>query len=214
MTEHTSKDFEAELVTLRERLVTMGTRAARQVALAMQALADRNDDLARDVIKNDDQIDRDEIEIDELAVQILATRQPVASDLRLIVMTLKSVVDLERIGDLASGIARRVLELNRLPSRERTALAELASRVQSNMYAALDAFVRSDAEKARGVVAADAGIDRLNASAFATLIVHVASDPATITRILPLTSVCRCLERIGDHVKNFAEDVIWIGSQQ
>ncbi|HEX7838272.1 MAG TPA: phosphate signaling complex protein PhoU, partial [Kofleriaceae bacterium] len=180
MTAHTSKDFEQELRTLRERLATMGERSARQIALAMKALADRDDDLARDVIKNDVQIDRDENEVDELALQILATRQPVASDLRFITMSLKFVVDLERIGDLAGGIAKRALELNRLPSLEpRIDLGKLAALVQKNLQAALDAFVRKDAEAATGVITADAEIDKLNASLFAELIAHVATDPAT-----------------------------------
>ena len=211
MTAHTSKDFEQELRTLRERLATMGERAARQIALAMKALADKDDDLARDVIKNDTQIDRDENDIDELALQILATRQPVASDLRFITMSLKFVVDLERIGDLAGGIAKRALELNRLPSLEpRIDLSKLAALVQRNLQAALDAFVRKDADSATAVISADVEIDRLNASLFAELIAHVATDPATVTRVLPLTSVCRYLERVGDHVKNLAEEVVYM----
>ena len=211
MTAHTSKDFEQELRTLRERLATMGERAARQIALAMKALADKDDDLARDVIKNDTQIDRDENDVDELALQILATRQPVASDLRFITMALKFVVDLERIGDLAGGIAKRALELNRLPSLEpRIDLSKLATLVQKNLQAALDAFVRKDAESATAVITADHEIDKLNASLFAELIAHVATDPATVTRVLPLTSVCRYLERVGDHVKNLAEEVIYM----
>jgi phosphate transport system protein len=211
MTAHTSKDFEQELRTLRERLATMGERSARQISLAMKALADKDDDLARDVIKNDAQIDRDEIDIDELALQILATRQPVASDLRFITMALKFVVDLERIGDHAGGIAKRALELNRLPSLEpRVDLAKLASLVQKNLQAALDSFVGRDAERATAVITADAEIDKLNASLFAELIAHVATDPATVTRVLPLTSVCRYLERVGDHVKNLAEEVIYM----
>jgi phosphate transport system protein len=210
-TAHTSKDFEQELRTLRERLATMGERAARQLALAMKALADKDDDLARDVIKNDAQIDRDENEIDELALQILATRQPVASDLRFISMALKFVVDLERIGDLACGVAKRALELNRLPALEpRIDLTKLAALVQKNFQAALDSFVAKDAERATAVITADAEIDRLNASLFAELIAHVATDPATVTRVLPLTSVCRYLERVGDHVKNLAEDVVYM----
>lgn len=208
---HTSKDFEQELRTLRERLATMGERAARQVALAMRALADKDDELARDVVKNDAQIDRDENDIDELALQILATRQPVASDLRFISMSLKLVVDLERIGDLACGIAKRALELNRLPTLEpRVDLSQLAQLVQANLQAALDSFVRKDAERATAVITADVEIDRLNASLFAELIAHVATDPATVTRVLPLTSVCRYLERVGDHVKNLAEDVVYM----
>ncbi len=211
MTAHTSKDFEQELRTLRERLATMGERAARQIALAMKALADKDDELARDVIRNDAQIDRDENEVDELALQILATRQPVASDLRFITMSLKFVVDLERIGDLAGGIAKRALELNRLPSLEpRIDLSKLAALVQKNLQAALDAFVRKDADSATAVIAADAEIDKLNASLFAELIAHVATDPATVTRVLPLTSVCRYLERVGDHVKNLAEEVVYM----
>lgn len=211
MTAHTSKDFEQELRTLRERLATMGERAARQIALAMKALADKDDDLARDVIKNDAQIDRDENDVDELALQILATRQPVASDLRFITMALKFVVDLERIGDLAGGIAKRALELNRLPSLEpRIDLSKLATLVQKNLQAALDAFVRKDADSATAVITADAEIDKLNASLFAELIAHVATDPATVTRVLPLTSVCRYLERVGDHVKNLAEEVVYM----
>ena len=211
MTAHTSKDFEQELRTLRERLATMGERAARQIALAMKALADKDDELARDVIKNDAHIDRDEIEVDELALQILATRQPVASDLRFITMALKLVVDLERIGDHAGGIAKRALELNRLPALEpRVDLAKLATLVQNNLQAALDSFVRKDADRATAVITADVEIDKLNASLFAELIAHVAIDPATVTRVLPLTSVCRYLERIGDHVKNLAEDIVYM----
>jgi phosphate transport system protein len=211
MTAHTSKDFEQELRTLRERLATMGERAARQISLAMKALADKDDELARDVIKNDVQMDRDEVDVDELALQILATRQPVASDLRFITMALKLVVDLERMGDHACGIAKRALELNRLPALEpRVDLAKLATLVQNNLQAALDSFVRKDADRATAVITADAEIDKLNASLFAELIAHVAIDPATVTRVLPLTSVCRYLERIGDHVKNLAEDVVYM----
>jgi phosphate transport system protein len=211
VTAHTSKDFEQELRTLRERLATMGEKAAQQITLAMKALSDRDDEIARDVIKRDAEIDRDEIEVDELALQILATRQPVASDLRFLTMSLKFVVDLERIGDLATGIARRVLEINRLPALEpRVDLTRLADLVQKNLHRALDSFVKRDADQATLVITADAEIDKLNASLFAELLAHVATDPATVTRVLPLTSVCRYLERAGDHVKNLAEEVVYM----
>jgi phosphate transport system protein len=211
MTAHTSKEFSQELRTLRERLATMGTRAEEQIALAMKALTERDDDIARQVIKNDHIIDKDENDIDELALQILATRQPVASDLRFITMALKFVVDVERIGDLGTGIAKRALELNRLPPLDsRVDLARLATLAQKNLRAALDAFVRRDADAATAVITADVEIDKLNASLFAELIAHVATDPATVTRVLPLTSVCRYLERIGDHVKNLAEEVVYM----
>lgn len=208
---HTSKDFAQELRTLREKLATMGSRAEEQISLAMKALADRDDEIARQVIKNDVAIDRDENEIDELALQILATRQPVASDLRFITMSLKFVVDVERIGDLATGIAKRALELNRLPPLDsKVDLQRLASLAQKNLHAALDAFVKKDADAATAVISADTEIDKLNASLFAELIAHVATDPATVTRVLPLTSVCRYLERVGDHVKNLAEEVVYM----
>ncbi|HPH65752.1 MAG TPA: phosphate signaling complex protein PhoU [Kofleriaceae bacterium] len=215
MPTHTSKDFAQELRTLRDRLVTMGGRAEAQITLAMTALTERNDVMAKQVIERDAEIDRDESEIDELALQILATRQPVASDLRFITMSLKFVTDLERIGDLASGIAKRALELNPLPNLSPDVkLTNLSSLVQRNLRAALDAFVAKDANRATAVITADREIDRLNASLFAELIAHVATDPATVTRVLPLTSVCRYLERVGDHVKNLAEEIVYMVSAQ
>jgi phosphate transport system protein len=211
VTAHTSKDFEQELRTLRERLATMGEKAAQQIMLAMKSLTDRDDDLARDVIRRDAEIDRDENDIDELALQILATRQPVASDLRFLTMSLKFVIDLERIGDLATGIAKRALELNRFPALAlRVDLPRLAELVQKNLQRALDSFVKRDADQATAVITADAEIDKLHASMFAELLAHVAADPATVTRVLPLTSVCRYLERAGDHVKNLAEEVVYM----
>lgn len=177
----------------------------------MQALTERDNELAREVITADEAIDRDETEIDELAFQIMATRQPVASDLRLIIMSLKFVTDLERIGDLAAGIAKRALELSPMAALESQAgLERLATLVQKNLRAALDAFTAKDADRATAVIEADVEIDKLNAKLFAELIAFVATDAATVTRVLPLTSVCRYLERIGDHVKNLAEDVVYM----
>jgi len=199
------------LKVLRARLSAMAGRASTQIAMAMQALGDQNDDLARQVIANDAAIDNDENEIDRMAMHILATRHPVASDLRFVTMSLKFVVDVERIGDLAVGIAKRALELNRLPLLEaRGDLSKLAGMVQKNLYVAIDSFVRGDAEQAAAVIRADVEIDHLNATLFAQFMAHVAADPATVTRVLPLSSVCRYLERVGDHVKNLAEEVIFM----
>lgn len=211
MIEHTSKDFSLELKSLRDRLSTMAGRAAGQIAMAMRALADQSDDLAQQVIRADAAIDADENDIDRAAMQILATRHPVASDLRFVTMSLKFVIDVERIGDLAAGIAKRALELNRLPPLEaRGDLTNLATMVQRNLHLVIDSFVRGDPDQAAAVIRADVEIDRLNASLFAQLMAHVAADPATVTRVLPLSSVCRYLERIGDHVKNLAEEVIFM----
>jgi phosphate transport system protein len=212
---HTSKEFEAELRNLRERLCAMGGKCEQQITLAMQALSDRDDSLANSVIDGDHAIDRDESEIDELALQILATRQPVASDLRFLTMSLKFVTDLERIGDNAAGIAKRALELNHLPPLEGAPdLHSLAQMVQKNLRSALDSFVARDAERATSLIGADREVDKRNAKLFAELLAHVATDPASVTRVLPLTSVCRYLERIGDHVKNLAEEVVYMVKAQ
>jgi phosphate transport system protein len=211
MVTHTSKDYEQELRNVRERLCLMGGRCEQQIRRAMEALRDRDNELARSVVADDRDIDRDETEIDELAFQILATRQPVAGDLRLIMIALKFVTDLERIGDLAAGIAKRALELNPMPPLESQGeLDRLANLVQKNLRAALDAFTARDADRATAVIQADLEIDRLNASLFAELVAHVATDASTVTRVLPLSSVCRYLERIGDHVKNLAEDIVYM----
>src|SRR5262249_13558341 len=154
---------------------------------------------------------RDEQEIDELAFQILATRQPVANDLRFLTMSLKFVTDLERIGDLAVGIARRAIELHRLARfMPNLQLAALASPVATNLACALDSFVARDPELATRVIEADRQIDKLNASLFAELLAHVATRPETATQVQPLSSVCRYLERIGDHAKNLAEEVVYM----
>jgi phosphate transport system protein len=211
MAAHIDKEYDQELKNLGTRLVTMAGRASEQIALAMRALAERSDDLAREVVKADGVIDRDEIEIDEIAMTLLATRQPVATDLRFITMALKFVVDVERIGDLAAGIAKRALELNRLPPLDsRADPSKLAALVQKNLHLALDSFARKDADQAAEVIKSDQEVDRMNANLFAELLAHVAIDPGTVTRVLPLTSVFRYLERIGDHVKNLAESVIFL----
>jgi phosphate transport system protein len=208
---HTDKEFDEELRILREALYAMGVRCEQQIAAAMRSLTEQDDPAAHQVIKNDEVIDQDEIEIDELAFRILATRQPVASDLRFIVMGLKFVTDLERIGDLACSIAKRGLELSRLPPLGANVdLPRLAALVHDNLRAALDSFLTRNADRATQVIRADKEIDRLNAQLFAQLLAHVATDPSTVTRVLPLTSVCRSLERIGDHVKNLAEQVVYM----
>jgi len=213
MTELTDREFAHELKTLREKLSAMAERAAEQIALAMEALIAQDDDLARQVIESDQLIDNAENEIDRLAMHILMTRQPVASDLRFVTMALKFVVDVERIGDLAAGIAKRALELNRLTSLEwRGDLTRLATLVQRNLHLVIESFVSGNIDEAYAVIKSDEEIDRLNHSLHALLIAHVAADAATVTRVLPLTSVSRYLERIGDHVKNLAEEVIFMVS--
>jgi phosphate transport system protein len=213
MIEPTDREFAQELRTIREWMSAMARRASEQIALAIEALEKRDDGLAGRVIENDREIDRYENEIDKLAMQILLARHPVASDLRFVTMALKFVVDTERIGGLAKGIARRALELNRLtPLDWGGDLSRLATLVQRNLHLAMDSFVNGNSDEARAVIRADAEIDRANANFFAQLLALVATDPASVTHVLPLTSVSRYLERIGDHVKNIAAEVIFMVS--
>jgi phosphate transport system protein len=213
MIDPTDREFALQLRSLRERLSAMAERVSQQIALAMEALEVRDDELAQKVIDDDRIIDADENEIDELAMRILMVRSPVASDLRFVTMALKFVVDVERIGDLATGIAKRALELNPLPPLEWGGdLNRLATLVQRNLHLAIESFVSGNIDAAKMVIKADAEIDRLNASLFAQLIAHVAADPATVTRVIPLTSVSRYLERIGDHVQNLGEEVVFMVS--
>jgi phosphate transport system protein len=207
---HTSREFERELRTLRGRLLAMGGRAEQQIMRAIESLTRRDDQIAAQVIDDDVKIDQDEVEIDELAFLILARRQPVASDLRFVMLALKIVTDLERIGDLAVNIAKRERDLrgfDSAPANE--GLKALSERVLVALRQALDAFIGSDAEKAEEVIANDRDIDLLNTQLIADLIALGAAQPEDVARLLALSSVSRYLERIGDHVTNIAEMVIY-----
>ncbi|MBK8014822.1 MAG: phosphate signaling complex protein PhoU [Deltaproteobacteria bacterium] len=208
---HTNRGFEHELTTLRERILLMGGRAEEAINSALGSLEDRDVALAERVKAMDDYIDRDELEIDELAQTILATRQPVASDLRFITMSLKIVTDLERIGDLAANIAKRSIELVGMPPlTPGVNFGPLAKRVQQSLREALDSFVERNADKALAIIEADREIDAMNAALFSDLISRGSVDTATLRVLIPTTSIARSLERIGDHAKNLAEEVVYM----
>jgi phosphate transport system protein len=208
---HTSREFDRELRTLRDKLLAMGGRAEQQIARAVEAMVTRNDAIAAQVIADDETIDNDEIGIDELAFLILARRQPVASDLRFVMLALKVVTDLERIGDLAVNIAKRVRDLSRFPvSDAQGRIASLSQRVLAALQLALDAFVHADAERAERVIDGDKDIDALNTRVISEVISSADSDDQhVVARALALSSVSRYLERIGDHATNIAEMVIY-----
>jgi phosphate transport system protein len=209
---HTSREFDRELRSLRDKLLAMGGRAEEQIGRAVQALVKRDEQIAAQVIADDEAIDQDEIGIDELAFLILARRQPVASDLRFVMLALKVVTDLERIGDLAVNIAKRVRDLVRFPvSSTQDRIELLASRVLGALQLALDAFVHADAERAEKVIEGDRDIDALNMHVIADVISggNDAEDVHAVARALALSSVSRYLERIGDHATNIAEMVIY-----
>jgi phosphate transport system protein len=207
---HTSREFDRELRTLRDKLLAMGGRAEQQIGRAVQAMVKRDDAIAQQVIDDDEKIDQDEIGIDELAFLILARRQPVASDLRFVMLALKVVTDLERIGDLAVNIAKRVKDLARYPVAAAQARIEtLAERVLAALQLALDAFVHADAERAEQVIEGDREIDTINTGVIADIISLDVDDNNVVARSLALSSVSRYLERIGDHATNIAEMVIY-----
>ncbi len=208
--EHTSREFERELRTLRERLLQMAGRAEQQIARAVESLVRRDDAVARQVIADDEKIDHDELDIDEQAFLLLARRQPVASDLRFVMLALKIVTDLERIGDLAVNIAKRECDLARFPpSPALPAIDGLGKRVQAAVRQALDAFAGSDAEAAEKVIASDGEIDAANTQIIGALLTDENLRSQDLARALALSSVSRYLERIGDHATNIAEMVIY-----
>ena len=207
---HTSREFERELRTVRERLLAMGGRAEQQIARGIRALVERDAGAVDEVIAGDQRIDQDEIEIDELAFLILARRQPVASDLRFLMFALKIVTDLERIGDLAVNIAKRARDLSRFGASPATPRIEaLGQKVLEALQKTLDAFVSGDAERAEAVIAGDREIDALNMHLIADVISSGADTPNDVARSLALSSVSRYLERVGDHATNIAEMVIY-----
>jgi phosphate transport system protein len=208
---HTSQEFERELHALGEHLVTMGERAEHQVVRAMRAVIDRDDAVADEVIAGDAAINTDENEIDAEALQLLARHQPLAGDLRFIAMCLKAVIDIERIGDLAVNTARRAHELNRIGGPAwHLDLESLATSVTQALRAVLASLRGKDVEAAVQVQRETSQVERVYARLLAELLAYVATDPATITWVLPLTSVCRYLGRIGDHVRNLAGEVIYM----
>ncbi len=208
--QHTSRDFERELKTLRERLLAMGGRAEQQIVRAVDSLVRHDVALAASVVEDDVRMDQDEIEIDEIAFLILAKRQPVASDLRFVMLALKIVTDLERIGDLAVNIAKRERDLVALrESPLLQDLKELAGRVRRALREALDSFVNADAVSAENVIRDDTEIDHLNVQFISALLSDESMNRDERGRLLALSSVSRYLERIGDHATNIAEMVIY-----
>ncbi len=211
MPQHTDRAFESQLERLRACLLEMGGLVEDQIAQAIRSLATRDETLARATIERDHVVNRLDVEIDDLSLKLLALHQPAARDLRLITTALKITTDLERIGDLATHIAERTLELATEPPLRRTidipAMAALAS---SMVHRSLDAFVREDVELALGVCAADDAIDEVHQQYLAELLMVMSEDPSAAGRIMRLLFVSKYLERIADHATNIAEMVIFM----
>ncbi len=209
--EHTSKSYEHELKELQDKIFLMGGRAEEMVSQSMRALIETNADLAKKIIDEDKILDQLEKEIDELCFNLLALRQPTASDLRFIVMNLKMVTDLERMGDLGVNIAERVLELiQEPPLKPYVHLPILSQMAQQMMKEALDAFVAKDEGVARRVLSQDDGVDHLTKQISEELIELMKANPENVSRAVKLTSIAKYLERIADHATNVAEKVLFM----
>lgn len=211
MKTHTDRQYEAELNRLRELLVAMGGKVEHMIADAVRALENHDAQLAQEVIDRDRDVDRFEIEIDELCLQILALRQPTASDLRFIAASMKLVVDIERIGDIAVNLAERAIELSgRPPLKPYIDLPRMGTIAREMVSVALDAFVRRDTDSARSVFARDNVVDALYVQILRELVTYMMEDSTNIYRATRLLSAAKLLERIGDHATNIAEQVIFM----
>jgi phosphate transport system protein len=209
--EHTSKQFEQQLRTLKDKLLLMSHHAEKMISDAMRALVERRPSVAEDVIQSDDTLDLLEIEIDNLCYQILALEQPVARDLRFITTALKIVRDIERIGDIGVNIAERAAELIQEPELKRMIdLPIMADAAQRILKDSLDAFVNSDAELAEKVIRDDQFIDDCYEQIFRELLTYMMEDTKYISRALKVIFIAKHLERVGDHSSNIAEMVIFL----
>ncbi len=209
---HTSQQYAAELRTLKDRLLAMGGRCEAHIRQALAALEKQDAALATEVTTTDHEINLDELVVDELAVKILALRQPVGRDLRFLMTALKVVTDLERIGDEAVNIAERAQDLaaeTHLPETWR-ALPEMSKAAANMLHDALDAFVEEDAAKAELVLAKDDEVDSYYGQVMRDSMQYMADHSDRIKAAMGVASCAKYIERIADHSTNIAEMVIYL----
>lgn len=205
------RPFDEELKDLKEKLLEMAARAEEQIGVAVRSLKERKEDLARQVLEREDAINQLDIDIDQMAMRLLALRQPMATDLRFITSAMRIGTDLERIGDLAVNIAERSLELIKYPQlKPLIDIPRMAELAQGMVRDAIDSFIKGDDALAKDVCERDDLVDQLNDQIFRELLTFMIEDPATITRAVDLILVGRHLERIADHATNIGEDVIYM----
>jgi phosphate transport system protein len=205
------RHFEVELQALRNRLLTMGGLAETMIHKGIKALVDRKESLVQAVLAHEEEMDLLCIEIDDRCFTQMALHQPMASDLRLLVASIKINSDLERIGDQAVSIALRARSLLKQPQlKPLIDIPRMATIVQEMVRKSLDAFVQQDPELARYIIDRDDEVDNLRDQIFRELLTYMMGDTSTVPRALDLILISRNLERIADHATNISEDVIYI----
>ncbi len=211
LSQHTDKRYEEDLKKLREDILYMGGLVEDQIQKSVSSLVERDSALAETIIERDHEVNRLDVEIDDLCIQLLALHQPAARDLRFITTALKITTDLERIGDMAVNICERALELNEEPQLKPYIDIPRMARISERMIReSLDAFVREDTDLALKVCKDDQEVDDLNSQIFRETISFMIEDPHTINRAMKISSISKYLERIADHATNIAEMVVFM----
>jgi len=209
---HISQQFNAELEDIRNRVLLMGGLVEKQIGDAVNSLVNADVELAQSVMTNDYRVNGMEVALDEECAHILARRQPAASDLRLIVAVIKTITDLERIGDQAEKVARMGVQLAEMerPKTQYQEIQALGDHARQILHDALDAFARMDVEAALEVAHRDVVVDRAYEGIMRQMITFMMEDPRSIARSLNIMWAARALERIGDHSRNICEYVIYL----
>ena len=210
--DHIVKDFNEELSQLDNLLAEMGGLCEAQLSRAMEAMVKRDVDLASAVIEGDRRIDDLEKQVDSLAINLIALRQPMAADLRMIIASLKVANNLERVGDYAKNIGKRTIALSKSPVISNTAnsIQRMSTMVEGMIKNALDALINRDSQRAKDVRISDQEVDQMHSSLFNELLTFMAEDPESISTCTHLLFIAKNLERVGDHMTSVAEQIVFI----